>query len=219
MKRIFLIAMLGMSILMPVAFGLPQLKETMREIRSDSWSETRKIEFNEYLIYKFQGNSTNTIDVTIEVMSGDSIDMLLLNSNNFTEYQSMMQSGRPREFNSYSTGRGMNLKYITYSFEIPEDGTYYIVEDNTYLPADGGAPGGSVDARIMFSKQRCFECEEAARLERQSIEDANRQAEEARKLREEVNLSKETKSTPGFEMIFSVLSLGTLYLFSRKFQD
>ncbi len=203
--------------LMPAVSGLPQLKETIRDMSMDSWSETRKIEFNEYLIYRFQGIRTNTVNVTIEVMSGDSVDMLLLDSNNFTEYQSMMQSGRPREFSSYSTGKGMSLKYMTYSFEIPEDSTYYIVEDNTYLPNNGGAPGGSVDVKITFNRKRCLECEQAVLKEQERMEEAKRQTEEAqKKLQEEMNISKEPVSTPGFEMIFSVLALASLYLFCRK---
>lgn len=217
MKKIVLITLIVLTISISSALAITELKETIREITLDHWSETRKIAVNEYLIYKFQGMNTNTVDVTIEVVSGDSIDMFLLNSEDFTGYQSMMQSGISRKFNSYSIGKGMNLKYMNYSFEIPADDTYYIVEDNTYLPNNGASPGRSAEVNIKYTKTRCQECEEAALETQKRNEEAARQYEEAqRKLQEEMNKSKEPKPTPGFEMIFSVLVMAAVSLFGRK---
>jgi len=163
------------------------LKETIKEITSSDWSETKRIGINEYLVYKFQGINTNTVDITIEVFSGESIDMLLLNSTDFADYQSMMQSGKSRKFNSFSDGKGMNLIYINYSFEIPADDTYYIVEDNTYLPTGGASPGRSAEVNIKFSRTRCLECEEAALEEQRIYEEAARLYEEEQKrLQEEI---------------------------------
>ncbi len=217
MKKIVLIALLGLTILISSASAIIESKETIREITLDHWSETRKIEANEYLVYKFAGIGTNMIEVSIEVVSGDSIDMILLNSGDFTEYQSMMQSGRARQFNSYSTGKGMNLRYMSYSFEIPANDTYYIVEDNTPLPNNGGQPGGSVLVEMKFTKSRCLKCEDAAREVQKRAEEADLQSQEAqRKLNEEMNKSKEPKSTPGFGTISLALVLTALYLSSRK---
>lgn len=206
MKKIILIALIVLTQLISPALAITELKETIREIKFDYWSETRNVAINEYLVYKFQGINTNTVDVTIEVVSGESIDMLLLNSEDFADYQSMMQSGKSRKFNSYSDGKGMNLLYINYSFEIPADDTYYIVEDNTYLPNDGASPGRSAEVNIKFSRTRCLECEAAALETQKRNEEAARQYEEEQKrLQEEMNKSKVPKSTSGFEMIFSVL--------------
>ncbi len=217
MKKIVLIALIVLTQLISPALAITESKETIREITLDHWSETRKIPINEYLVYKFQGINTNTVDVTIEVVSGDSIDMFLLNSEDFADYQSMMQSGISRKFNSYSIGKGMNLIYINYSFEIPADGTYYIVEDNTYLPNNGASPGRSAEVNIKYTKTRCLECEEAALETRKRNEEAARQYEEAqRKLLEEMNKSKEPKSTTGFEIVFSVLVMAAVQLFGRK---
>lgn len=216
MKKLVLIALFGLLILISSAFAIIEIQGTIREITSDYWSETKKIGTNEYLSYRFQGVSTDTVNVTIEVVSGDSIDTFILSSKNFSDYLTMVQSGRANPYKPYSTGKGLNLKYITYSFKVPEDGTYYIVEDNSYLPNNGGTPGGSVDVNIKFDKSRCFECEEAA-LEARKSEEAALQYEEAqRKLREEMNKSKVPESTPGFEIILSVLVMVSVYLFGRK---
>jgi len=217
MKRIVLIALIVLTILIPSAFALTEIQGIVRELTSDYWSETKKIETNGYLAYRFQGVSTDTINVSIEVMKGDSIDTFILSSENFSDYLSMVQSGRAKPYKPYSTGKGLNLKYITYSFEVPEDGIYYIVEDNSVFPNNGGAPGGSVEVKILFDKSRCFECEEAA-LEARKSEEAARIYEEAkRKIREEMNQSKQPESTPGFDIIFSLLALAAIIgIISRK---
>ncbi|MBU4077537.1 MAG: hypothetical protein KKI06_12695 [Euryarchaeota archaeon] len=112
----------------------------------------------------------------------------------------------------------MNLIYINYSFEIPADGTYYIVEDNTNLPTGGASPGRSAEVNIKFSRTRCLECEEAALEEQRIYEEAARLYEEEQKrLQEEMNKSKEPKPTPGFEMIFSVLVMFfSVVMFGKK---
>src|SRR3972149_6536089 len=104
-KKIF-IALFGLAILTSTALAIIELKETILERTFDSWGETKKIGVNEYVVYKFQGNSTNKIDVGIEVVSGDSIDTFLMNSEDFVNYQSMMKSGSPGQFNSYPSGKG-----------------------------------------------------------------------------------------------------------------
>ena len=162
MNKILLIALIVLTMLISTAFAIIEIQGTVREITSDYWSETKRIGINEYLTYRFQGLNTDTVNVTIEVVSGDSIDTFILSSENFSDYLTMMQSGRAKPYKPYSTGKGLNLKYITYSFKVPEDGTYYIVEDNSYLPNNGGSPGRSVEVNIKFDKIRCFECEEAA---------------------------------------------------------
>ncbi len=218
MNKIVLITLLILTMLISSASAVSELKETIREISSDYWTETKKIDFNEYLVYKFQGRMTDTVEISMEVVRGDSIDTFILSAENFTDYQSMMQSGKSRPYYPYSDGKGMNFKYLSYSFEIPADGTYYIVEDNTYLPNNGGAPGGSVDVKINFNRKRCIECEEAAlEIQKRNQEEEARRIEEAqRRLQEEMNKSTPPKPTPGFEMIFSVLVLEGIYIFGRK---
>ena len=217
MRKKILITRFVLTILISSGSAVTQLKETVREITTDEWSETRKIEYNEYLVYKFQGTLSSIVDVTIDVMSGDAIDTLVLSSENFTDYQSMMKSGRPGDFNYYPTGKGANLKYVNYSFEIPADGIYYIVEDNTYLPNGWGTPGGSAEVKIKFTRKRCIECEEAAlEIRNRAEEEARQAAETQRKLMEEMNKTRETTSTPGFGIIFSVLALGMVYIAVRK---
>ncbi len=222
MRKILLIMIFGLTVLIstaliPTAAALSELKENIKDIPSDAWSETKRIEFNEYLVYKFQASRTNTVEFTIEVTRGDSIDTLLFNSDNFTVFESMMQSGKAKPFYPYSEGKGMNLKYITFSFEIPSDGTYYLVEDNTYLPNNGGTPGGSVDVKMNFNKKRCLECEEAELEIQKRVEEATIKSEEAqRKLQEETNRNNESKGTPGFEIISSILVLTVLCLAARK---
>jgi len=129
----------------------------------------------------------------------------------------MMRSGKPKPYYPYSEGKGMNIKYEADSFEVPSDGTYYIVIDNTYLPNNGGTPGGSVDVTLKFNKRRCLECEETELEIKKRTEEANRiSEEEKRKLQEEMNLSKAPKSTPDFETISAMMFLIMFYLIGRK---
>lgn len=82
MKKLVLIALFGLTILISSAFAIIEIQGTIREITSDYWSETKKIGTNEYLSYRFQGVSTDTVNVTIEVVSGDSM-ILSDKSSNF----------------------------------------------------------------------------------------------------------------------------------------
>ena len=217
MKRILLIVLFDITVLISSAFAISELKETTKEISSEYWSETKRIDLNEYLVYKFQVSKTNTIEVSIEVVRGDSIDTLLFSYENFTGFQSMMRSGKPKPYYPYPEGKGMNIKYEADSFEVPSDGTYYIVIDNTYLPNNGGTPGGSVDVTLKFNKRRCLECEETELEIKKRTEEANRiSEEEKRKLQEEMNLSKAPKSTPDFETISAMMFLIVFYLIGRK---
>ena len=115
MKKIVLIALIVLTIFISPAFAIIEIQGTVREITSDYWSETKRIGINEYLTYRFQGLSTDTVNVTVEVVSGDSIDTFILSSENFSDYLTMVQSGRAKPYKPYSTGKGLNLKYITYS--------------------------------------------------------------------------------------------------------
>ena len=207
-KKIF-IALCGLAILTSTTLAIIELKETILERTSDSWGETKRIGVNEYVVYRFQGNSTNIINVVIEVVSGDSMDTFLMSSEDFANYQSMMKKGSPGQFNSYPAGKGMNLKYQSYSFELPETGVYYIAVDNTYRPNNGGQPGGGVDVKISFTKSRCIKCEEEALALQKRNEELDRQSEELqRKLEAEANQSKEPeKSTPGFTAIYMAAAL------------
>ena len=216
MKKIVLIALIVLTIFISPAFAITEIQGTVREITSDYWTETKRIGVNEYLTYRFQGASTDTVNVTIEVVSGESIDTFILSSENFTDYLSMIQSGRAKTYKPYSTGKGLDLKYITYSFKVPEDGIYYIIEDNSYLPNNGGTPYKSVEVNIKFDKIRCLECEEAALEARKSEETARIYEEAQRKIREEMNKSKVPESTPGFEIIYSIMVIAAIFLSGRK---
>lgn len=215
MGKILLIALFGLTVLISSAAAVSDLKETIKDMPSDVWSETKRIEFNEYLVYKFQASRTNTVEFSIEVMRGESIDTLLFNSDNFTGFESMMQSGKAGPYYPYSAGKGMNLKYITFSFEIPSDGTYYLVEDNTYLPNNGGTPGGSVDVKMKFNKTRCLKCEAELETEKRVVETTMKSEDAQRKL-QETNKGNGSTATPGFEIISSVLVMTVLYLSARK---
>ncbi len=216
MKRWFLVALIVLALLISNALAIIELKETSQEITSNSWTETRRLETNEYRVYKFQGISTNIVNVSLEVVRGDSMDTFLMVAEDFINYQSMMRSGRSNQFNSYLTGKGMNIKYISYSFEIPATSTYYIIIDNTVLPNNGGQPGGSMDVQIKFTKSRCLKCEEIAGEIQNRTEEANRQSEEVKQKLDEMNKSKEPKSSSGFTAVYSILVLVTLLYLVKK---
>jgi len=196
-------------------FSVP--KETIQQITLDSFfDETRTINDNEYLVYSFSGNSGNVINVSIDVVNGNAIDIFLLNSEQFINYQSILLGSSSKDFYFFSIGHGNKIKSKSYSFEFPETDKYYIMIDNTFRPENGAIPSGNVDVKLTITNEGCPSCikaiealEEDLRITQKSIESTNEIAKEYE--------TKENNKIPGFNVIYPILIILILFhLFKRE---
>ena len=83
-------------------------------------------------------NSGDTIDVTIEVKSGGTIDILLLNSGDKIDWDDFFQNDIG-SFSYVQAGSGFNVESIHYRFTLPTSDRYFVVLNNA-----GGINGGAV---------------------------------------------------------------------------
>ncbi|CAD7768803.1 hypothetical protein FHEFKHOI_00433 [Candidatus Methanoperedenaceae archaeon GB50] len=170
MKGITLIILVSGILLTLVASA--DVKETVQEISLGLLDETKIIDDNEFLIYSFTGTADYVINVSIDVINGNAIDIFLMNSEQFIEYQSMMLGGSSEGFKSYQVGKGTNIKSKFYSFEFPKTDKYYITIDNTNQPKGGAEPSGSVEVRIKIIDGGCPKCEKRAEAIKEAMEKA-----------------------------------------------
>lgn len=128
-------------------------KGTIQEITLGSLDETRAVGYNDYLVYSFSGIRIVSINVSLEVINGNAVDVFLLDSGQFTDYQSMMLGGSSEAFRDYAVGGGKNIKSKSYSFTFDHPDKYYIIIDNTDQPKDGAKPSGSADVKIKIMEE------------------------------------------------------------------
>ncbi len=157
-------------------------KGAIQEITLGSLDETRTVGYNEYLVYSFSGTRSVSVNVSLEVINGNSVDVFLLDSGKFTNYQSTMLGGGSESFDSFAAGQGKNVKSKSYAWELPQTDRYFIVIDNTVQPAEGAKPTGQVDVRIKIAREEPFN----------------------------------SKSTPGFEAVYSIMVLAVFFPFIQK---
>jgi uncharacterized protein YbcI/phage-related protein len=127
-------------------------KETLQDITLGTLVETKIIKENEYLIYSFMGTMGEKINVNIDVTNGGAIDVFLMDSTQFTKYQSMMLGGSSEESSTKQIGHGNNVKSKSYTVTFDNTDRYYIVIDNTIQPKGGAKSSGQVDAKINITK-------------------------------------------------------------------
>lgn len=128
-------------------------KEIIQEIKTDSVDESRTVGYNEYLVYSFSGSSGESISVSLEVINGNPVDVFLLDSKMFANYQSMMLGGAAEGFRDYAVGEGLGIKSKSYTFTFSETDRYYIVIDNTVQPKGGAEPPGQIDVKMRINKE------------------------------------------------------------------
>jgi len=69
-------------------------------------------------------------------------DILFMTEEEYEEYKDAITNGG--SFTYYITGSRLSVASTQYEFEIPENGDYYIVIDNTDLPLGGATPQGDI---------------------------------------------------------------------------
>jgi hypothetical protein len=91
-----------------------------------------------------------TIHVTVRVEEGGPIDVLLMNSGDFLDFDHFMK-GEGGTFQYFEMGSALNVKSVYYQFTIPSDDRYFIVLNNAGRVEGGGAiPVGAVTVYVKI---------------------------------------------------------------------
>ncbi len=107
--------------------------------------QTQNIPNEHYYFNPFTVTGTVILSVTINVTESTPVDILLLSAENFNKYKNL------ESFQYYTAGSAFNVISKTYSGTINE-GSYYIVIDNTTNMVNGGATSsGDVNVYIKVS--------------------------------------------------------------------
>ncbi len=92
-----------------------------------------------------------SVDVGVRTPVGGTVDVFLLNANEYASYQNEGQ-GRGK-FQYARENANLNVNSISFTFTAPAGGTYYLVIDNSDLPS-GGAPAlPAVQAKVKVVVQ------------------------------------------------------------------
>jgi len=124
----------------------------------DESSQT--IQSGHYATYILQENGGALITVNVRVDSTDDslekkVDVFFMDDTSYTQYESYIQDttySTPM-FHYYPEYSQLGVDSISYSFKIPETGTYYIVVDNAVdsIPEEA-IPSGQITYSIKITK-------------------------------------------------------------------
>jgi len=109
---------------------------------------TLELDVGDYYFQEIEGKAGWVLDLRLEVLSGGEVDLLLLDAGNFGAYSNASA------FSYYADGSTLSTTEVILSFDLPANGTYYVVLDNTYFPLGGAVPTGAVSAHLNFSIDR-----------------------------------------------------------------
>ena len=110
--------------------------------------ESSTVPADYFKVYGFTGTEGAVISVEFEVISGGNVDLFLMNEGGYEEYQGVI-NGTGSVFHYYVAGSVLNTQGKNYEFELPSDGTYYIVIDNLTSGVEGEAtPSDDVTFQI-----------------------------------------------------------------------
>jgi len=113
------------------------------------WDETSQVGVGYYMHYSAIIHEGTTLTVSIRT-DGSPVDLFLMDSADFDEYQSM-QSGHATTFNYYVAGSSLNVIQKTYAFTVPDSDRYYIVIDSTATPDNGAYAGVPVNVHVKVT--------------------------------------------------------------------
>ena len=91
-----------------------------------------------------------SIYVSIRVEEGGPIDVLLMDSGQFLEFQRFME-GRAGSFYHFRKGSALNVKSISFTFTFPSNDRYFIVLNNAGHIEGGADPVGDVTVYIKVT--------------------------------------------------------------------
>ena len=107
---------------------------------------------NYYWYGYFTADAGAVINVDLDVTAGGNVDLFLMDSGYFAEYQNFV-NGTAIVFHYYGVGSALNILSKSYNFTIPEYGTYYVVVDNVKDNISGEAvPTGAVTVKIKITE-------------------------------------------------------------------
>jgi hypothetical protein len=126
-------------------YGLPENGDTPDgEIL---WDETKQVDTGYYMYYSavLNGHTTLNIDLT----SSDAVDFMIMDSVNFGNYVSAINSLDGGTWNNY-----VSEKFVlreSFTFTAPSTDRYYLVVDNTDSPEGGADVGKAVNIDITVT--------------------------------------------------------------------
>ena len=111
--------------------------------------ETTTVYADEYMSYSVRLDKGDTITISVTT-DGSPVDLFLMNAQDFDEYESV-QTGYEEIFTYYVAGSALHVVSKTYTWEVPESNTYYIVADNTDAPDGGAYAGRAVNVHVVIT--------------------------------------------------------------------
>jgi flagellar basal body-associated protein FliL len=145
--RIFALAIMAILVMSLLAVGDANAAPS-------TITETRNIGSGEYtIISQYQAEASSFIFFTIDVQDGSYVDVLIMNATNFQAYS----IGDP--FN-YVPESVLNKNTGAGGFSTPIEGTeYYVLIDNTNVPAGGATPIGPVTVSYTVTNMNANDIE------------------------------------------------------------
>jgi len=112
--------------------------------------ESPFIEYGSYWHYSAAFHQGAGIYFTIRVKEGGPIDVLLMDSGEFLDFQKFME-GKEGSFYNFKTGSALNVKAINFTFRIDRSDRYFIVLNNAGRIEGGADPTGDVIVYIRVT--------------------------------------------------------------------
>jgi len=111
------------------------------------FDESPFIEYGAHQHYSTVFPVGTSIDVTVRVEKGGAIDVLLMDSKDFLDFQRFMEQ-ETESFYHFKTGSALNVKHISFTFTFPSTDRYFIVLSNAGGIEGGARPVGDVTVYI-----------------------------------------------------------------------
>jgi len=112
--------------------------------------ESPFIEYGSYWDYSAAFHQGAYIHITIRVEEGGPIDVLLMDSGEFLDFQEFME-GKKGSFYDFKSGSALNVKAINFTFTVDRNDRYFIVLNNAGHIEGGADPTGDVTAYIKVT--------------------------------------------------------------------
>lgn len=132
----------GIGILLSLLFGCIGSTE---EVLFD---ETDVINDFEGAHWYFNANAGETVVVDIQVTEGGPVDVMFMDATGFGDY-SYNLGGGVSDFESID--HSLNVKAWKKEIKVDSTEKYYLVVDNTDVPADGAISEGKVSVKVKVS--------------------------------------------------------------------
>ena len=113
--------------------------------------ESKQLNSGQYQYYSFSGTKGVNIQVNFTESSGGAVNVLLMDSGNYSLFSSDCSNGGTTSFYYYVAGSSLQTLGKSYSFTLPETQTYYVVIDNGGCVSGGATPSGSVSFHIVIT--------------------------------------------------------------------